>query len=99
MSAYIGPVKVFGPVAVYSAQETVGTSAAALSAQILSSGGAVLKSDSENTGDIYLGPPGVTTSTGYKLNPSDAVPVNVDNLSSLHAIATEAGQKLYILGT
>lgn len=98
MSSYVGPFKVLGPDAPYSAQATIGTSASQMSAYEFVSGGCVAKADDDNPGSIWVGPVGVTNSTGYRLKGGQSVPVCVKNANQIGAIASQAGQKLYILG-
>lgn len=57
-----------------------------------------LKAHTENTDVIYLGPSGVTTSTGFPLWPSDEIEVEVSNLDVLFAIVGAGTQKLCYLG-
>lgn len=96
---YVLEVKAPGPDGIYSAQIIVGTIATALPNVEMLSGGAIFKADHENAGDIYLGPIGVTTSSGYLLEPGEAVPLSAKNLSAVFAIATQNSQKLYVLGS
>ena len=50
-----------------------------------------------NSGPIYLGGSGVTTSNyGYKLTAGSSVPVGMFDLSALYAVGT-ANDKLHIL--
>jgi hypothetical protein len=53
-----------------------------------------------NTATVYLGPTGVTTATGYPLEPGDVFPhpLELSNLNVLKAIAGAAGQALAYLG-
>ena len=99
MPPYFGPVRVEGPAAIYSNQVTVGTSAAALPSQTLTGGSVAFKADDDNPGIIYIGGSTVTTSSGYRLDPGQSVPVNVAELSTIYAIASQASQKLHILGS
>lgn len=91
--------KIKAPSLPYSHQATVGTSAAALPNKELPSGGCVLKADDDNAGSIYIGATGVTTSTGYRLKAGQSVPIAIKNLVTVFAIASQASQKLYILGS
>ena len=91
--------KVKAPTVPYSHQATVGVAAAALPNQELPSGGCVLKADAANAGTIYIGATGVTSSTGYPLTAGQAVPLSIKNLVTVFAIASQASQKLHILGS
>lgn len=91
--------KIKAPTLPYSTQVTVGTSAAALPDQELLSGGAVLKADATNAGTVYIGTTSVTTSNGFALAAGESVPVSIKNLETIGAIASQASQKLHILGS
>lgn len=52
-----------------------------------------------NTVPVYLGPTGVTTATGYPLEPGDVTPpLELSNLNVVKAVAGAAGQTLAYLG-
>jgi hypothetical protein len=74
------------PSTIYSAQQTVTTSAVALASQALSNG-IVLTADPGNSAVIFVGPAGVTTSTGYKLQPGNSVSYGVTNASAIYIIS------------
>jgi hypothetical protein len=98
MSSYVGPFKVLGPDALYSAQANIGTSVSQMSPAELVGGGCVVKADDDNLGSIWVGTAGVTTSTGYRLKGGQSVPVSAKNANQIYAIASQASQKLYLLG-
>lgn len=63
-------------------QQTVTTSAVALPSGALTQG-VVLGSLSTNTASIFVGATGVTTSTGYELQPGASVGMAVDNTNKI----------------
>jgi len=83
---------------IYSAQVTVGTTAVQLATNQAVHAGCevVVKADDDNTGYVYIGPSGVTTSTGFRLNPGQSISYRVDNVNRLYAIASAASQKVHV---
>lgn len=85
---------------VYSAQPTVGTTAAAVT--VLETdrvGGARWQISNPGMTTIHLGGPGVTTSTGYGLAAGAVVNMPTWPGEVLFAVAAVAGQTLHVLGT
>ena len=77
-------------------QVTVGTSAITLSASSISvpDGFAVhIKASVKNTGLIYVGITGVTTTSGHELSAGEKVDLFVTDLSTIYLIADTADQK------
>ncbi len=74
------------PTTIYSAQKTVSTSASAMTAQALANG-LVLTALPTNSAAIYVGPSGVTTSTGYALQPGASISYGVTNASAIFIIS------------
>ena len=74
------------PATIYSAQQTVTTSAVALASQALSNG-LVITADPTNSAAIYVGPSGVTTSTGYKLQPGASISYGVTNANAIYIVS------------
>jgi hypothetical protein len=74
------------PSTVYSNQQTVTTSAAALPTKALVNG-IVITAPSTNSATIYVGPSGVTTSTGYQLVPGTSISYGVSNLNAIYIIS------------
>jgi hypothetical protein len=59
--------------------------------------GVTIKNDDHNTGIIYWGfSEGVTSETGYPLEPSQSFTIPIDNLNKVWVIATASDQKLRI---
>ena len=80
-------------------QKTVGTSAVQLQTASYSLAfGAVVKADDNNTGNIYVGEEGVTTSTGFRLAFGQGVKVEINNINKIYVIASAASQKVHYLG-
>ena len=72
---------------IYSGQQTLTTSAAALPSQALANG-VVITAKTTNTGTVYVGPSGVTTATGYPLPAGQSISYAINNLSSIYIIGT-----------
>lgn len=96
-SATIGNVNINGNGTVISGQQAVTTSAVALATN--SAKGACVRSSINSTVTVYLGPSGVTTSTGHELNPGDSVCLPVSNTNLLFAISTSTGGTVTFLGS
>lgn len=77
--------------------QTATLSAAPLPA-LFPANGVVLKADASNSGTIYVGPAGVTTTTGYPLKPGEAISYGVGNLSSIYMIGTNTTDILHFTG-
>jgi hypothetical protein len=77
--------------------QTATTSAAALPAQALVNG-ATVYALTTNVGIIYIGPSGVTTSTGWPLNPGDKMSFGVTNLSALYMVGQNTTDVLAYAG-
>lgn len=48
----------------------------------------------DNTDDLYLGGPGVTTSTGMKVNKLEQLQVRMAPLDKIYAVSTKAGHQV-----
>ncbi len=77
------------PSTIASGQQTTTTSAAALPSQALVNG-IVITAASANTGTVYVGPSGVTSSTGYPLAAGQSISYAVANLSAISIVGTNA---------
>lgn len=53
---------------------------------IASTNGILVQALASNTNNVYIGGSGVATSTGYELQPGQAVPFTVDNIQDLYVI-------------
>jgi len=84
------------PSTIYSAQQSVTTSATALTAQALSNG-IVITAKSTNTGTTYVGPSTLTTANGYALLPGKSISYGVTNANAVWIIGT-GGDTVYVTG-
>jgi hypothetical protein len=67
----------------------LGSNAATLSVTV--------KSHNGNTGTIYLGVSGVTTSTGFELGPGESLSLAVDNANRIYVISDTASQTVSVI--
>lgn len=84
--------------AIKNNQVTVGTSRTSLGSNTSLKFGVVVRADPSNTGNVYVGNSGVTTSSGYLLAPGDAISIEIDNVNKVYVIADTANQKVYWIG-
>ena len=82
---------------IYSGQQTVTTSAVALPSQALANG-VVITAATANTGTVYVGPSGVTSSTGYPLAAGQSISYALANLSSIYIIGTNTTDAVAFTG-
>jgi hypothetical protein len=61
--------------------------------------GVWVKSDSGNTGNIFVGETGVTTSTGYKLEPGESMFINIEALLDIYVISNSGTNTVYYFGS
>lgn len=85
------------PSTVYSGQQTATVSATALPAQALTNG-VVVTALSTNTGTIYIGPAGVTSSTGYPLVAGQSISYSVSNLNAVYILDSVTTDKVAFTG-
>jgi len=78
-----------------SQQLSIGTSAVNFSSQ--TSHTCTVKADNDNTAPIYVGDSTVTTTTGYRLEPAEAVTIYIDNANKIYCISTATGQKAHLI--
>lgn len=86
------------PAAPLTGQVTVGTSAVQLPSNALTEG-VIVRALSTNSVSIYIGPSGVTTSTGHELLPGESTSVAVSNTNAIYAISGTASQGLCFVGS
>ena len=80
-------------------QQTVGTSAVQLTSTAhIVVFGVLVKADNGNTGNVYVGWKGVTTSTGFRLSAGEGIFIEVDNPTKVYLIADADNQKVYWVG-
>lgn len=78
-------------------RQTITTSAVQLASDTFTQG-VVLTALSTNTGIIYIGGQGVTSTTGYPLSPGQSISYAVNNTNLLYVVGTVAGDILVITG-
>jgi hypothetical protein len=78
-------------------QATIGTSATQLTSTVLKQG-VVIKASNLNSGVIYLGVSGVTTSNGFELSAGETVTLPITNTNLIYAIANDVNQILCFIG-
>ena len=78
-------------------QQTIGTSESQLTSNAISLS-VTIKALNGNSGTIYVGTTGVTSSTGFELGAGESISLAVDNTNRLYAIASVAGQKISVMG-
>lgn len=86
------------PTAIRHGQVSVGTSAVQLTAGALKQG-VTIKAPSTNSGKLFVGVTGVTTSTGFPLSAGDAVFLAVDNVNRIYVISDTTSQNVAFLGS
>ena len=90
----IGDVEITGHATIASGEnDTVGTSA-----EVLTSSTACkhvdIMANIANTGIIYVGGSGVTSSTGIALYPGDVYSIDIDNLNDVYVVASVNGENV-----
>jgi hypothetical protein len=93
----IGNVNINGNGTVVSGQQSVTGSAVALPSNSVK--GVCVRSSSASTLKVYIGPSGVSTSTGHELNPGDSVCLPVSNTNLLYVIASTTGGTVTFIGS
>lgn len=78
-------------------RQTCTASAVAMASNALQNG-VVIKALSTNGGTAYLGPAGVTTSTGYPLAAGEAISYGVANTSQLYLICSDTSSVIAVTG-
>ena len=99
MRSLVKPERV-NPKSLQQGTVTVGITAVALPSYPIPIGmEVVIVADKENTVPIYIGPEGVTTATGIRLDPGAISTMRVADSSAVYAISSVAAQKiLYSIG-
>lgn len=86
------------PYSFVAGQVAVGVAAAAIGSNVLVEG-VIVQALSTNTATIFVGPSGVTTATGFELQPGQATSIAVNNTNVIYAISGSAAQKLCYVGS
>lgn len=81
-----------------SGQASVGTSAAALTSNVLTVG-VIIQALSTNSVSVFIGGASVTTSNGFELQPGQATSIAVTNTNTIYAISGSASQGLCFVGS
>jgi hypothetical protein len=80
-----------------SRQVTVGTAAVALGEGLVSGSTFVLHADTTGNHDIFIGPVGVTTSTGLAFHGGNTLTINVPERVQLYAVTDSGTHTMYVL--
>jgi len=76
-------------------QTTSGTTAVQLTATSISmTNGILVQALSTNTASVFIGGTGVTTATGFELQPGQAVPFTAANITSLYVVGSNTSDKV-----
>ncbi|MBB4199026.1 hypothetical protein CCR94_08035 [Rhodoblastus sphagnicola] len=92
-----GAISSANPSTVFAFRQTATLSAAALPSQVVVNG-VVCTALSANTGTIYVGGVGVTTSTGYPLVAGQSISYAATNASAIYMIGTNTTDVLACTG-
>lgn len=85
----VRPLRPPGAAALLSGQQAVTASAVALASNACKK--VRVKSLQANNIPIYVGPTGITTSTGYELGPGESIEVELSNTNLVFVIASTTG--------
>ena len=61
--------------------------------------GVIVQAMSTNTGIVFVGGKGVTTSTGFELQPGQATSIAIDNLEKVYIVGDQNNQKVCFLAS
>lgn len=92
----VASVLVPGGASLFSAQQAVTATAAALGANACRA--VTVRALMGNVIPVFIGPTGVTTTTGYELAPNQSVVLNVSNANLLFVIASTTGASICFIG-
>jgi len=84
---------VANPALIYSGQQTLSTSAAALPNYALKQT-LTITAGSSNTGKVFIGPSGVTSSTGYVLSAGGSVSLTVSNSNVIYVLGANTSDTI-----
>jgi len=87
------------PAAPFSGQQTSTGTAVAIAASQALAVGVIIQAKSTNTSSVYVGPSGVTTSTGFELQPGQATSTAVNNLNAVYVISITSGDGICYIGS
>jgi hypothetical protein len=92
-----GNIQLNGNSTVFSGQQAVTASAVALASNAAK--GVCIRAIISSVVPVYIGPSGVTTSTGTQLNPGESLCLPVTNTNLLYVIATTTGSTISFIGS
>ena len=78
-------------------QTSTGTAVAIGSGALVN--GAIIQALAANAGNVYIGPSGVSTSTGFQLQPGQATSIAVSNLGAIYLISATSGDGICYIGS
>jgi hypothetical protein len=93
------PVLPAQPASLFSGQKTSTGTAVAISTSQAISNGVIVQALSSNTQSVYVGPAGITSSTGFELQAGQATSMGVNNLNLVFVIATHSGDGVCFVGS
>lgn len=82
----------------FSGQQVSTTSAAVLTANNAATGAISFHANKANTGTIYIGSAGITSTTGYPLAAGDTVTLYVANTNLVYMLGTNTSDVLSFIG-
>lgn len=91
------PVQIVGSGTLLSGQQAVTASAVALTSNACKA--VTVKALVGNTINVYVGPSGITTGTGYELAPGDTISFPITNTNLIFVIASTTGASVSWLAT
>jgi fucose 4-O-acetylase-like acetyltransferase len=80
-----------------SRQVTVGTAAVAIGEGLVPGSTFLLHADTQGNHDIFVGPLGVTISTGFAVHSGSTLTINVPERVQLYAVTNSGTHTLYVL--
>jgi hypothetical protein len=87
----------WNPSTIYSVQQIMTNAAVPMVAQPLVNG-IVLTARGSNVGRVFVGPAGVTSATGYGLNPGQSISYAVTDASAIYLLGIDAGDVIEASG-
>jgi hypothetical protein len=84
--------------AVVTGQQTGTTTATALASHALNTG-VTISALSSNSGVVYVGPAGITSSTGFPLTAGASVTLNVPNTNLIYVLAATGSPVVSFIGS
>ena len=79
-------------------QQATTTGAVVLPSAIITNGPVTFKAPKANASPIMIGKSGVTTGTGFALDPGDIIKLNIGNLNQVYLIGANTTDKITWIG-